>query len=39
MFIGSWAPGGAQCSNGGSTVACPIGGYSPYGFKVVYLIK
>ena len=39
MFIGSWAPGGAQCSTGGSTTSCPIGGYSPYGFKVVYLIK
>jgi Flp pilus assembly protein TadG len=37
MFIGSWAPGGAQCSTGGSTTSCPIGGFSPYGFKVIVL--
>ena len=39
MFIGSWAPGGAQCSTGGSTTSCPVGGYSPYGFKVIQLIS
>lgn len=39
MFIGSWAPGGAQCSTGGSTTSCPIGGFSPYGFKVIVLTE
>jgi Flp pilus assembly protein TadG len=39
MFIGSEAPGGAKCSTGnGSTTSCPVGGYSPYGFKVIQLI-
>lgn len=37
MFIGSAAPGGAQCATGGSTTSCPIGGYTPYGFKVIQL--
>lgn len=40
MFIGSSAPGGAQCSTGGgSTTSCPIGAYTPYGFKVIQLTK
>jgi Flp pilus assembly protein TadG len=38
MFIGSSAPGGAQCSTGGSVTSCPIGGYTLYGFKVIQLI-
>jgi Flp pilus assembly protein TadG len=40
MFIGSSAPGGAQCQNGGGgSTSCPVGGYSPYGFKVIQLIS
>jgi hypothetical protein len=39
MFIGSEAPGGAKCKNGGGAEgSCPVGGYSPYGFKVIQLI-
>jgi hypothetical protein len=40
MFIGPSPPGGPQCAHGGgSSTSCPIGGYSPYGFKVIQLIK
>jgi Putative Flp pilus-assembly TadE/G-like len=40
MFIGSEVPGGAKCLNGGGgTMSCPVGGYTPYGFKVIQLTE
>jgi hypothetical protein len=38
MFIGSRAPGGAQCASGSGWTSCPTGPWSQYGFKVIQLI-
>ena len=37
MFHGSSA--GRRLERGGGSTSCPVGGYSPYGFKVIQLIS
>jgi hypothetical protein len=38
MFISSNAPSGAKCPTASDpNAACPIGAYTPYGFKEIQL--
>ena len=40
MFISSQAPSGAKCPTASDpNAACPVGGYNPYGFKVIRLTQ